>query len=182
MIRIASFGGLNGYEKPGIVVRDHFGREPGCAVERHRGIGLLRSLSDTKIEAGSEFPMHQHQDVEIVTYVCQGWLTHEDSLGNRRTLGPGAVQAMTAGLGILHSVSNQGTAAVRIYQFWIEPLATGLAPTYSEFAQPKRGMRGSLWGLASGSDSYAGGASIRADVSILGADLDRGRTVEHPVG
>ena len=180
-VRTVSVAELNGFEMPGIVVRDHFRRVPENRGGPHYGLGPLHTLADTTIQGHSGFPMHAHQDMEIVTYVCEGRLTHEDSLGNRGLLEPGDMQAMTTGTGIQHSEANEGDAPARIYQFWIEPLAAGLDPSYVDVRQPKRGARGRLCGLASGSDGYAGRAGIRADVTILGADLDQGQVVEHPL-
>ena len=118
MIRTVSRADLNGFRGSGIVVRDHFRKVPENAGGAHYCLGPLRTLAETTIEVGSGFPMHDHAEMEIVSYVCQGTLAHEDTLGHRGRLGPGDVQAMTTGTGIRHSEVNAGDVPVRLYQVW----------------------------------------------------------------
>ncbi len=177
MIRIVPHATLGGFSGPGIVVRDHFRATPENAGGPHFGLGPIRTLADTTIEGHAGFPMHGHRDMEIVSYVCQGTLTHQDTLGNRGRLGPGDVQVMTTGTGILHSEVNEEAEGVRMYQIWIAPAAPGLAPGYVDSIQPKGGAAGRLVVLASGMASRPGGAPIRQDAAVLGADLAAGQSV-----
>lgn len=102
--------------------------------------GPLRVLNDDLVAPGTGFPPHPHRDMEIVSYIVRGELTHEDNMGNRRTLKRGHVQYMSAGTGVVHSESNEGTGELRLLQIWILPDQRGLAPNYGdrEFAWEER--------------------------------------------
>ena len=177
MITVVSHATLGGFSGPGIVVRDHFRMTPENAGGPRYRLGPLRTLADTTIEGHAGFPMHAHRDMEIVSYVCEGTLSHQDTLGNRGRLGPGDVQVMTTGTGILHSEVNEEAAGVRMYQLWIEPDAPGLDPGYVDSIRPKDDAAGRLVVLASGMASRPGGAAIRQDAAVLGADLAAGQSV-----
>ncbi len=181
MTRVVSLDDLGGYQMPGIDIRDHFRKVPENFGGPNYGLGPLRTLADTTIDGRMGFPMHAHAEMEIVTYVCEGELVHDDTLGESGRLGPGDVQAMTTGTGLRHSEANGGDAPVRLYQIWIEPDVNGLQPRYVDVKQPKGGVRGSLCVLASGMDDHPGGARINVNAAILGADLDRGATINHAV-
>ncbi len=116
MIRTVSLADLGGFQGPGIVIRDHFRKVPENAGGAHYCLGPLRTLAEATIEVGGGFPMHDHAEMEIVSYVCLGALAHEDTLGHRGWLGPGDVQAMTTGTGIRHSEVNAGDVPVCMYQ------------------------------------------------------------------
>ncbi len=178
MIRIVSHATLGGFSGPGITVRDHFRMTPENEGGPHYRLGPLRTLADTTIEGHAGFPMHAHCDMEIVSYICEGTLSHEDTLGNRGRLGPGDVQVMTTGTGIRHSEVNEEAAGVRMYQLWILPDTHGLDPDYVDSIRPKDGAAGQLCVLASGMASRPGGAPIHQDAAVLGADLEAGKTVE----
>ena len=143
----------------------------------HYRLGPLRTLADTTIEGHAGFPMHAHRDMEIVSYICEGTLCHQDTLGNRGRLGPGDVQVMTTGTGIRHSEVNEEAAGVRMYQLGILPDTHGLDPGYVDSIRPKDGAAGQLCVLASGMASRPGGAPIHQDAAVLGADLEAGETV-----
>ncbi len=177
MIRIVSHATLGGFSGPGIVVRDHFRMTPENEGGPHHRLGPLRTLADTTIEGHAGFPMHAHRDMEIVSYICEGTLTHQDTLGNSGRLGPGDVQVMTTGTGIRHSEVNEEAAGVRMYQIWIEPDVPGLDPGYVDSIRPKDGAAGQLCVLASGMASRPGGAPIHQDAAVLGADLAAGQSV-----
>ena len=98
--------------------------------------GVLRVLNDDIIKPHSGFDTHPHQDMEIITYVIEGQLTHEDSHGNRRTVGRGDVQYMSAGKGIYHSEYNHGDEDLRLLQIWIKPDKPGLEPNYGDLSLP----------------------------------------------
>ncbi len=177
MIRIVSHAALGGFSGPGITVRDHFRMTPENEGGPHYRLGPLRTLADTTIEGHAGFPMHAHRDMEIVSYICEGTLSHQDTLGNRGRLGPGDVQVMTTGTGIRHSEVNEEASGVRMYQLWILPDTPGLDPGYVDSIRPKDGAAGQLCVLASGMASRPGGAPIRQDAAVLGADLEAGKTV-----
>lgn len=182
MIRSVFLDELGGFTAPGIVVRDHFRRTP----ENHGGprfaLGPLWTLAETTIEPRSGFPMHGHRDFEIVSYVCEGELTHADTLGHRGQLGPGDVQVMTTGTGILHSEMNHGAVRVHMFQIWFAPTILGLQPGYIDLAQPKRPGDPSLQVLVSGMPDLPGAAAMNQDAAILGADLAAGSAAAHRFG
>ena len=177
MIRIVSHATLGGFSGPGITVHDHFRMTPENEGGPHHRLGPLRTLADTTIEGHAGFPMHAHRDMEIVSYVCEGTLSHEDTLGNRGQLGAGDVQVMSTGTGILHSEVNGEDAGVRMFQLWILPDTPGLEPSYVDSIQPKEGASGRLCVLASGMASRPGGSPIHQDAAVLGADIEAGSTV-----
>ena len=177
MIRIVSHATLGGFSGPGITVRDHFRMTPENEGGPHYRLWPLRTLADTTIEGHAGFPMHAHRDMEIVSYICEGTLSHQDTLGNRGRLGPGDVQVMTTGTGIRHSEVNEAAAGVRMYQLWILPDTPGLDPDYVDSIRPKDGAAGQLCVLGSGMASRPGGAPIHQDAAVLGADLEAGETV-----
>ncbi len=137
MIRTVSFDDLGGHRGPGIEIRDHFRKTPENFDTPHYCLGPLRTLAETTIDPGGGFPMHAHAEMEIVSYVRDGVLVHQDTLGNSGTLKAGDVQAMTTGTGILHSEVNGGDSQVRMYQVWIEPDERELAPSYVDLTDPK---------------------------------------------
>ena len=96
------------------------------------GFGPLRVINDDTIAAGEGFGMHPHRDMEIITVMVEGELTHADSLGHSEVLRTGEVQRMSAGSGIVHSEINRSNAPCRLLQIWIEPEQSGLAPAYEQ--------------------------------------------------
>jgi redox-sensitive bicupin YhaK (pirin superfamily) len=95
--------------------------------------GVLRVLNDDMVQSGEGFDTHPHQDMEIISYVVQGELTHGDSMGNKRTLTRGQVQYMSAGTGVLHSEFNLGKDLLRFLQVWILPDKKGYKPNYGDY-------------------------------------------------
>ena len=96
------------------------------------GFGPLRVINDDTIAAGQGFGMHPHRDMEIITVMVDGALTHADSMGNSAVLSAGEVQRMSAGTGIVHSERNQTSATCRLLQIWIEPAQRGVQPAYEQ--------------------------------------------------
>ena len=173
---------MGGFQAPGIVVRDHFRKTPENLGGPRYGLGPLRVLADTTIAGHSGFPMHAHQEMEIITFVCEGVLTHVDTLGYRGQLHAGDVQVMTCGTGLQHTEFNEYDAQVRVYQLWIEPALGGLTPTYLDLKDPRRGETGRLHVLASGAPAHPGGVLIHQDAAVFGAALSRGQSVSHRIG
>jgi redox-sensitive bicupin YhaK (pirin superfamily) len=147
----------------------------------HAPVGPLRAWNDDEFAAGSGFPMHRHQDVEILTYVRSGAITHEDSLGNRDTVRAGDVQAMSAGSGIRHAEFNRTGDTTALYQIWLKPRSAGGVPSWNTRRFPREDRSGRLAVLASGheDDIAAGALPVNADARLLGATLRRGDVVEH---
>ncbi|RED16512.1 pirin family protein [Parasphingopyxis lamellibrachiae] len=147
------------------------------------GWGALRVWNDDEIGAQSGFPTHPHRDMEIVTYVRQGAITHRDSMGNEGHTLAGDVQVMSAGTGIQHSEYNLGDQETRLFQIWIEPKENGGMPRWDAKQFPKGDRAGSLEVLASGfnADLEQGALWIRADARLSGATLTSGTEIEHEI-
>ena len=149
------------------------------------GWGAIRVWNDDEIAPNSGFPPHPHRDMEIITYVRQGAITHQDSMGNQGRTGAGDVQAMSAGTGVRHAEYNLEPETTRIFQIWIEPKRTGGQPSWGAKPFPRDDRSGRFITLASGfeDDLQSGGAlPIRADARVLGATLKAGESLEHTVG
>lgn len=141
--------------------------------------GSLRVWNDDTIAPYTGFPTHPHRDMEIITYVRKGAITHEDSLGNRGRTEAGDVQVMSAGTGIRHSEYNREAQETQIFQIWILPTATGLAPAWGTRPFPKASRAGRFVALASGFAEDGDALPIRADARVLGATLKVGETVSY---
>jgi redox-sensitive bicupin YhaK (pirin superfamily) len=149
--------------------RHHFSVGP-YGNEAHKPLGNLIVLNDDEIAPHAGFGLHPHANVEIVTYVQDGIITHRDDQGNVGTVRAGDVQVMSAGTGISHSERNQGDSPVRMFQIWLRPNQTGGAPTWERRPFPKADRSGSLVPLASGWKAK-GALPIRADAEVSGAML-----------
>lgn len=141
--------------------------------------GALRVWNDDEIAPGAGFPPHPHADMEIVTYVRQGAVTHEDSLGNKGRTESGDVQVMSAGTGIRHAEYNQENQPTRLFQIWILPTRHGGEPGWGTKPFPKGDRSSRLVPLASGDPADADALPIRADARLLGATLRAGESVTY---
>jgi redox-sensitive bicupin YhaK (pirin superfamily) len=132
----------------------------------HMGFRSLRVINDDRVAPGGGFPTHPHRDMEIFSYVLEGTLAHQDSMGNKRALKPGEIQLMRAGSGVLHSEFNPSTTEqVRLLQIWITPSVRGLEPAYTEWTPPAETKdRNKL--LVISEDGREGSARIAQDASI----------------
>ncbi len=146
------------------------------------GWGALRVWNDDEIAPGAGFPPHPHRDMEIVTYVRAGAVTHEDPLGNKGRTEAGDVQVMSAGTGIRHAEYNRENEPTRLFQIWIVPSERGGAPGWGTRPFPKADRAGRLVVLASGDKADAEALPIRADARVLGATLQRGESLEYRLG
>lgn len=140
------------------------------------GFRSLRVINEDFVEAGQGFPKHGHRDMEIVTYVIKGELSHRDSMGNGETIRPHEVQRMTAGTGVLHSEYSSPTDETHLLQIWLLPEAKNLTPAYEQTAFPEEEKRGRLRLVASrGGDD--GSVHINQDVKLYASILSEGETV-----
>ncbi|MBC7699744.1 pirin family protein, partial [Aquabacterium sp.] len=131
----------------------------------HMGFGPLRVINDDVIAAGRGFGQHGHRDMEIVTYVLEGVLRHQDNLGNGENILPGDVQRMSAGTGILHSEFNQSADRTHLLQIWILPSKDGIKPGYEQKNFSAEDKRGRLRLVAS-PDGREGSVTIHADATL----------------
>lgn len=145
----------------------------------HVRFGALRVINDDRIRGGGGFPPHSHRDMEIVTFMVEGRLAHEDSTGGRETIGPEEVQRMTAGTGITHSEFNASREDdARLLQIWLLPEAESLTPGYEQKVFPRRERKNRLQVLASGRGAH-GALALHQDADIHAAVLDNGGTATH---
>jgi quercetin 2,3-dioxygenase len=145
----------------------------------NRPLGALVVWNDDEIAPGTGFGRHSHADMEIVTYVRQGAVTHEDSAGNVGRTVAGDVQVMSAGTGISHSEHNRDQDPLKLFQIWLLPRHRGGAPRWDSRKFPKADRAGRLIELASGNPRTAETLLIRADARILGATLLAGTSLTH---
>ena len=178
MIDVRPFSSLGAADHGWLKARHHFAFGHYADPTR-RGWGSLRVWNDDTIAAGAGFPAHPHADMEIVTYVREGAITHEDSLGNRGRTEAGDVQVMSAGSGIRHSEFNLEAGPTTLFQIWILPRGRGGAPTWGAKPFPKEGRGGRFVVLASGDPADAEALPIRADARVLGATLKAGEAIAY---
>jgi quercetin 2,3-dioxygenase len=145
------------------------------------GWGSIRVWNDDAIAAQSGFSPHGHRDMEIITYVRTGAITHEDSLGNKGRTGAGDVQVMSAGTGVQHAEYNREDDATTLFQIWIEPRERGGAPRW-DMKPFARDDRSGAWQLLASGFGEADALEIRTDARIYGAVMTAGDTLSHDVG
>lgn len=148
---------------------------------RHMGFRALRVINDDRVEPGMGFGTHGHRDMEIITYVLSGALSHKDSMGNGSTIRPGNVQRMSAGTGVTHSEFNASdTEPVHLLQIWILPDRNGDVPSYEEAEFTADDKRGRLRLIAS-PDGRDGSVTIHADARVFASVLGDNESVSHAV-
>ena len=169
----ANFGWLD--------ARHHFSF--GHYMDRNRmGVGPLRVWNDDAIAPGTGFDPHPHRDMEIVTYVREGAITHRDSLGNEGRTEAGDIQVMSAGTGIVHAEYNLEPGETRLFQIWIQPRHRGRAPRWDTKRFPKEGHAGALTAMASGREDYPDAIPIDQDATLFAGTLAKGTKLSHPLG
>lgn len=145
---------------------------------QHMGFGPLRVINEDRIEAGTGFGTHGHQDMEIITYVLEGELAHKDSIGTGSVIRPGDVQRMSAGKGVRHSeFNNSPDYETHLLQIWIQPNVTGIAPSYEEKNFMRAEKEGRLRLLAS-SDGRDGSVMMHQDAGMYVGLFDGVQTAE----
>ena len=140
--------------------------------------GALRVFNDDVVAPGTGFPTHPHEEMEIVTIVLAGEMTHEDSMGNRTVIKAGDVQRMSAGTGLTHSEFNLGKDPVHFYQIWIYPDQNGLQPTYDQKTFKDQDWSNCLLPVASG-QSIENAVSFHTAATIYRCKIEAGRSVTH---
>ena len=146
---------------------------------RHMGFRALRVINEDRVQPGEGFGTHAHRDMEILTWVLEGALEHEDSMGNGSVIRPGDIQRMSAGTGVTHSEFNPSREAlVHFLQIWLLPRERGLAPGYEEKHFPPEARRGHLCLLAAG-DRREGAVTIHQDADLWTGLLEQGESVRH---
>jgi redox-sensitive bicupin YhaK (pirin superfamily) len=181
MIEKRPFAKLGGADHGWLNAKHHFSfgeyHDP-----RNMGWGDIRVWNDDEIAPNTGFPPHGHADMEIVTYVRKGAVTHKDSLGNQGRTEAGDVQVMSAGAGIRHAEYNLEPETTTLFQIWILPRKSGGAPAWGAKPFPKDDRSGKFVTLASGFDNDNDALPIRADARVLGATLKKGDTAQYPLG
>ena len=150
----------------------------------NQNFGVLRVMNDDLVQPKRGFGTHPHRDMEIITYIVHGRLTHQDSMGTKESLGRGSIQFMTAGTGVMHSEFNYGDEPLRFIQTWIVPSERGLKPNYGSF-DPKtcedasKERRNQLIHLVSNvkDSSTSTPVEINQDVDAYATELDLGAKV-----
>lgn len=142
----------------------------------HMGFRALRVINDDRVEAGRGFGTHGHRDMEIITYVLEGELSHQDSMGNGSVIRPGEVQRMSAGTGVMHSEKNASDELVHLLQIWILPERHGITPSYEQKVFPPAERDGRLRLVAS-HDGRDGSVTIHQDADLYTTTLRDGASV-----
>jgi redox-sensitive bicupin YhaK (pirin superfamily) len=181
MIELRPFASLGGENHGWLDAKHHFSFASYHDPARMHW-GNLRVWNDDTIAPHTGFPPHPHRDMEIITYVREGAITHEDSLGNKGRTEAGDVQVMSAGTGIRHSEYNMEDESTRIFQIWIMPTRNGEAPGWGSRPFPKGIRAGQFVALASGYQGDGDALPIRTDARVLGATLRAGETTTYPLG
>jgi redox-sensitive bicupin YhaK (pirin superfamily) len=181
MIERRPFSGLGAADHGWLKAHHHFSFANYYDPAR-MGVGALRVWNDDEIAPDSGFPAHPHRDMEIITYVREGAITHQDSLGNRGRTAAGDVQVMSAGSGVQHAEFNLEPVKTTLFQIWIEPSDLGGAPSWGAKPFPKGDRSGRFVALASGFEDDADALPIRTDARVLGATLKAGQTTEYAIG
>jgi len=177
MIDIRKFDSLGHADHGWLDARHHFSFANYYDPNR-MGWGRIRVWNDDRIAAKSGFPPHRHRDMEIITYVRTGAITHQDSMGNKGRTGAGDVQVMSAGTGVTHAEYNLEAEDTTLFQIWIETDKPNAEPSWGAMPFPKESREGQFQLLASG-NGEDGALHINSDARILGATLKAGETLEY---
>jgi quercetin 2,3-dioxygenase len=181
MIDVRPFSTLGGADHGWLKAKHHFSFANYHDPAR-MGWGRLRVWNDDEIAPGTGFDPHPHRDMEIVTYVREGAITHRDSLGNEGRTEAGDVQVMSAGSGIVHAEYNMEPETTRLFQIWIQTDRRGAKPGWGAKRFPKAAREAGFEVLAGGraQDAANGALPINADAAVLAATLKAGQTLRQP--
>ena len=148
--------------------------------EKNINFGVLRVINDDYIAPGTGFPTHPHRDMEIISYVIEGKLTHKDSMGNESTLERGEVQYMSAGTGVTHSEHNKHAVDTRILQIWVLPDRKGHTPNYGEYKFKYEDRIGKWLHFVSSKEGDAA-IKVNQDVNFYVTEIEAGKEMEFEV-
>jgi redox-sensitive bicupin YhaK (pirin superfamily) len=181
MIDLRPFASLGGANHGWLDAKHHFSFANYYDPERESW-GNLRVWNDDTIAPQSGFPPHPHRDMEIITYVREGAITHQDNLGNLGRTEAGDVQVMSAGTGIAHAEYNREDVTTKIFQIWIQPTSRGEKPSWGARPFPKGERAGQFVVLASGYENDGDALRIRTDGRVVAATLKAGESAEYSLG
>jgi len=181
MLQVRSSPTLDGGDFGWLKAKHHFAVTPG-GNPANRPLGALVVWNDDEIAPGTGFGLHGHADMEIISYVREGTVTHRDSIGNIGHTAAGDVQVISAGTGIRHSEQNLGAEPLQLFQIWLRPRASGGEPQWGTRRFPKVDRANQFVVLASGLPGDSDALPIRADARVLGAMLLAGARLEYELG
>jgi len=177
MIDVRTFGSLGHADHGWLDARHHFSFADYHDPAR-MGWGAIRVWNDDEIAARSGFPPHPHRDMEIITYVRSGAITHQDSMGNKGRTAAGDVQVMSAGTGVQHAEYNLEDEATTLFQIWVLTDKPGATPDWGAAKFPKADRSGRFVTLASGFAEDADALKINSAARVMGATLAKGESAE----
>ena len=183
MIDLRPFATLGGADHGWLKARHHFSFADYHDPARVNW-GRLRVWNDDEIAPGTGFDPHPHRDMEIITYVREGAITHRDNMGHVGRTEAGDLQIMSAGTGVMHSEYNLEPGTTRIFQIWILPDRRGAKPHWGAKSFPKAQREAGFEVLASGraADAGNGALPINADAAVMAATLKAGQVLRQPLG
>ncbi len=181
MLTVTKFEDLGTFNNDWLDAHYHFSFA-GYHDPKKMGFGPLRVWNDDTVNPHSGFEPHPHKDMEIITYVRTGAITHKDNLGNEGVTRAGDVQVMHAGTGIVHSEHNLEDEATTLFQIWILPDARGHQPGWQARKFPKQPTLDALPALASGRPQHPDALPIHQDASVHGGRLTAGTVIRQPLG
>ncbi|WP_203073334.1 pirin family protein [Falsiroseomonas ponticola] len=182
MIDVRPFASLGGANHGWLKAKHHFSFANYHDPKRMNW-GRLRVWNDDEIAAGTGFDAHPHRDMEIITYVREGAITHRDNLGNEGRTAAGDVQIMSAGTGVVHAEYNLEPETTKIFQIWIMPDQRGAKPNWGAKTFPKANREAAFEVLASGrpGDAGTGALPINVNGAVMAATIARGQTLTQPL-
>ncbi len=182
MIDVRPFASLGGANHGWLKAKHHFSFANYHDPKRMNW-GRLRVWNDDEIAAGTGFDAHPHRDMEIITYVREGAITHRDNMGNEGRTGAGDVQIMSAGTGVVHAEYNLEPETTKIFQIWIMPDQRGARPNWGAKSFPKAGREAAFEVLASGrpGDAGTGALPINVNGAVMAATIAKGQTLTQPL-
>jgi redox-sensitive bicupin YhaK (pirin superfamily) len=180
MLQLRPSATLDGGDFGWLKARHHFAVGPG-GNPANTPLGALVIWNDDEIAPATGFGLHGHANMEIISYVRDGVVTHRDSIGNVGRIAAGDVQAISAGTGIRHSEHNLGTEPTRLFQIWLRPRENGGEPRWDMRRFPKRDRANHFVVLASGISGDSETLPIRANAEVLGATLRAGTHLQHSI-
>jgi len=179
MIDIRRFEDLGHFENEWLNANYHFSFS-GYRDPARMGAGALRVWNDDTIQPGTGFPPHGHENMEIITYVRKGAITHKDSLGNQGRTEAGNVQIMSAASGIQHAEWNAEPTMTQLFQLWIAPDSIGGTPSWGMREFPTQNRAGE-WALFASGSGEEGSLKIRQNSKVLGAMLETGQSLDYVI-